>query len=373
MQAKTVGWIVGSLGLLFGAGAARGNQDMGAAGSGMASHSADKPDCKDAGVTVAFKVGSDELDQNARGALDGVATWLKANDRRTLYLEGFADTTGEAEPNLVLSAKRADAVKTYLVEQGVDASRVTTVGRGEEIDHLPANGRAVTFLACQSPGARPGVAQLEVPPVTPVEPGPSAVPAAVPPPPPAPSPRWESSFGWAVMAGGAYDDFTDSNLRSVTNGGGAWTARFIGGTNSIAAFEAAYVGAARGMRMLGLTGNNPTLVENGVEGTFRLNAPIRRGSSLFEPYGYAGLGFSHFNISNYNANAQALSSFRSSDDVMNIPVGAGFAYAYKSFIADARAGWTGTINNDLLKVAENTNTTATLNHWSVGGQVGFMF
>src|SRR4029078_5478651 len=90
-------------------------------------------------------------------------------------------------------------------------------------------------------------------------------------------------------------------------------------------------------------------------------------------YGYAGLGFSHFNISNYNANAQALSSFRSSDDVMNIPVGACFAYAYKSFIADARAGWTGTINNDLLKVAENTNTTATLNHWSVGGQVGLMF
>src|SRR6185369_9367198 len=192
MRRTTIGWIVGSLGLLAAAGTARGNQDVDRAGEkmGTASQSAGKPDCKDAGVTVAFKVNSDELDQNARGALDGVATWLKADDHRTLYLEGFADVTGQAESNLVLSAKRADTVKSYLLEQGVDASRVTTVGRGEEIDHLPANGRAVTFLACQSPGARPGVAQLEVPPVTPVEPGPSAVPAAVPPPPPAPSPRW---------------------------------------------------------------------------------------------------------------------------------------------------------------------------------------
>jgi peptidoglycan-associated lipoprotein len=372
MQATTLGWIVGSLGLLAAAGTASADQDVGTAGTGMASQSAGKPDCKDAGVTVAFKVSSDELDQNARGALDGVATWLKADDRRTLYLEGFADTTGEADPNLVLSAKRADAVKSYLIEHGVDASRVTTVGRGEEIDHLPANGRAVTFLACQSPGPGPAIAQLEVPPVTPVEPVSSAAPAAMPPPPP-PAPRWASGFGWAIMAGGAYDDFTDSNLRSVTNGGGAWAARFIGGTNSVVGFEAAYVGAAREMRMLGVTANNPALVSNGLEGTFRLNAPIRRGASLFEPYGYAGVGFSHFSISNYNANAQALSSFQSSDDVMNFPIGGGFAYAYKAFLADVRAGWTGTINNDLLKVAENTNTTATLNHWSVGGQVGFMF
>src|SRR5262245_1026678 len=188
MSRRSIGWVVGSLGLLAASGTAWGDQDVETMGTGMAKPSADKPECKDAGVTVAFKVSSEELDQNARGALDGVATWLKADNRRTLYLEGFADTTGQTEPNLVLSAKRADAVKTYLVGQGVDADRVTTVGRGEEIDHLPANGRAVTFLACQSPGSGPAVAQVEVPPVTPVEPL-EPVPAAVPPPPPPPTPR----------------------------------------------------------------------------------------------------------------------------------------------------------------------------------------
>ena len=77
-------------------------------------------ECRDAGVTVAFKTGSAELDLNARGALDGVATWMKADDSRTMNLEGFADTTGDSAANLVLSAKRAEAVKNYLIEKGVD-------------------------------------------------------------------------------------------------------------------------------------------------------------------------------------------------------------------------------------------------------------
>jgi len=380
MRMKAIGWFVGSLGLLAAAGTAQGNQDDETAGSaspgkamGMSSRSADKPDCKDAGVTVAFKVNSEELDQNARGALDGVATWLKADDHRTLYLEGFADTTGQSEPNLVLSAKRADAVKTYLVEQGVDTSRVTTVGRGEEIDHLPANGRAVTFLACASPGPGPAVAQLEVPPVTPVEPVeavPAAVPEAVPPPPPAPTPSWARRFGWAVMAGGNYTDFTGSNMRDVTGGGGGWDARFIGGTHSIIGFEAAYVGSAHSINSLGVTSTNPTLIQNGFEGTGRLNIPIRYRANLFEPYGYAGLGYSRFHVSNFENGT--LSSFTSNaDNTMTAPFGGGFAYAYKGFIADVRGGWTAVYYENLLGAAQNTG--GALNHWNAGGQIGFMF
>jgi hypothetical protein len=374
---KAIGSIVGSLGLLLGAGAAWGAE---------AETTAAAKDCRDAGITVAFKTGSAELDLNARGALDGVATWMKANDQRTLHLEGFADTSGDSSANVVLSSHRAEAVKNYLVEKGVDAARVRTVGRGEEIDHLPANGRAVTFLACQPVAGAPTVAEAETTESQPVEPVPATpepapaettppapvvvAPVTVIPPPAAPAPSWQRGFGFALMAGGGYQDFTESSMRGATTGAGAWDARFIAGTNSIIGLEASYIGAARQMSGLGITSNDPYLVSNGVNGTVRLNVPLRYGSSLFEPYGYAGLGYSRYTISDYNQNAGRLSNFSSSDDVMNFPVGGGFAYAYKAFIMDVRGGWTGTYYQNLLVGGDRSNT---LNYWNVGSQIGFMF
>ena len=162
-------------------------------------------------------------------------------------------------------------------------------------------------------------------------------------------------------------------MRDVTEGGGAWDARFVGGTNSIIGFEAAYVGTANSITTLNNTANNPALVSNGLEGNARLNIPIRRGPSLFEPYGYVGLGYSHFNVSNYNSNTQTLSSFSTSNDnTMTVPVGGGFAYAYKAFIADVRAGWTAVYYDNMLNGNFGSNNGA-LNHWNAGGQIGFMF
>jgi len=192
----------------------------------------------------------------------------------------------------------------------------------------------------------------------------------VPPPPPAPSPNWARRFGWAVMAGGNYTDFTSGNMRDVTGGGGGWDARFIGGTHSIIGFEAAYVGSAHSINSLGVTSTNPTLIQNGFEGTGRLNIPIRYRANLFEPYGYAGLGYSRFHVSNFENGT--LSSFNSNaDNTMTAPFGGGFAYAYKGFIADVRGGWTAVYYENLLGAAQNTG--GALNHWNAGGQIGFMF
>jgi len=378
MRIKTMGWCLGLLCPLFAAGTARAEQEKEITGSDVVRSMAGKPDCGDAGVTVAFKTGSAELDENAKGALNGVATWLNNDKARTLRLAGYADMTGNSEANLVLSERRADAVKSYLVAQGVDSTRVMTVGRGEQIDNLPANGRAVTFLACQPAGA---LAEGEtVTPPTPLEqpempapvPVPVPAPVAVAPPPPAPKPSWARGFGWALMAGGGYQDFTDSTMRSVTNGGATWDARIVGGTHSIIGFEAAYVGSARQVAGLGAVTSNPAIVSNGVEGNLRLNAPIRSGASLFEPYVYGGVGYQNVSISNYSSNSAALSStFQSGDDVMTIPAGGGFAYAYKAFIADVRGGWTATFYNDLL--TNDVNQSGRLNHWNFGGQAGFMF
>jgi hypothetical protein len=392
MRMRSLGWFVGSLGLVLGAGSARaGDQPMSGhdVGSQGASQGEGKPECRDAGVTVSFATGSVVLDTNGQGALNGVATWMKGDSKRTLHLHGYADTSGNSEANLVLSEKRADAVKAYLVGQGVDATQITTVGRGEDVaDELPANGRTVTFLACK-PAAESASAQAEAPAApeaatpapeaTPAPPVIAVVPAMVEPmpvqaeaPPPAPA-KYEppSKFGLAFLAGGGYQDFANTNMRDRTNGGGSWDVRFVAGTRSILAVEGAYIGSARGFQSLGVSANNPTLISNGVEGNLRLNVPITRGASLIEPYGVVGVGWEQYHISNYNSNTQQLSDFNASNDnVMTVPFGVGFAYGYKALMLDVRGTYAATYYNNLL---QGTNGNGTLNTWGVGGSIGFGF
>ena len=175
-----------------------------------------------------------------------------------------------------------------------------------------------------------------------------------------------ASFGWAFVVGGGYEDFTNSTMRGLTTGAGAWDVRVIGGTRSYLGFEAAYVGSARNVTALGAA--QSTLIENGFEGTFRVNVPVIRSRSLYEPYGFIGLGYSHYNITNYSV--ALTSDFASGDNVMTMPFGAGFAYGYGGFIADARFTYTATYFSSII---QGGNTTGGLNHFGVGGNVGFTF
>ena len=76
-----------------------------------------------------------------------------------------------------------------------------------------------------------------------------------------------------LLVGGGYEDFTNSTLRNMTGGAGAWNARVIAGTRQYVGVEAAYVGAARGIDALGVQ-SNALLLSNGVEGALRLNVPV---------------------------------------------------------------------------------------------------
>ena len=70
----------------------------------------------------------------------------------------MTDSRGDARQNARLSEDRALAVRTYLVEKGVDPERITAVGRGEEepvaSNDTPegrANNRRVEILVRQQP------------------------------------------------------------------------------------------------------------------------------------------------------------------------------------------------------------------------------
>ena len=81
--------------------------------------------------TVLFVVGTPDLMPTASPALDQLATELKARPALRLRIAGHADRVGEPDKNQVLSEKRAEAVKAYLVKAGIAAERLSTVGYGD--------------------------------------------------------------------------------------------------------------------------------------------------------------------------------------------------------------------------------------------------
>jgi hypothetical protein len=173
-----------------------------------------------------------------------------------------------------------------------------------------------------------------------------------------------SKIGGALMVGGGYEDFTNSDINQMTSGGGSWNARVVAGTRQFVGLEAAYVGAARNIDALGLS-PDATLISNGVEGNVRVNIPIVRSVSMIEPFGFVGLGWSHYHVGN---TATRTSDLATNDDVMTVPLGAGLEYAYKAFIADARFTYRPTYYNDLVRTGGGS-----LTNWGVGGQVGFSY
>jgi peptidoglycan-associated lipoprotein len=77
-----------------------------------------------------FGGGSSDLSATARTRLAADARWLAANPGKTITIEGHASQVGSADVNQALSEARASAARDYLVEQGVDASRIQVVGFG---------------------------------------------------------------------------------------------------------------------------------------------------------------------------------------------------------------------------------------------------
>ncbi|MBC6402845.1 MAG: peptidoglycan-associated lipoprotein Pal [Hyphomonadaceae bacterium] len=78
--------------------------------------------------------GYDRYDLTAQAAdtLRLQADWLNTYSTVTAVIEGNADERGTREYNLALGARRAAAVKDFLVSQGVAPNRLTTVSYGKE-------------------------------------------------------------------------------------------------------------------------------------------------------------------------------------------------------------------------------------------------
>jgi len=80
---------------------------------------------------ILFDVNAATLRPAAQGNLRDLVASLEDYEGTDVLVVGHTDSTGEAAYNQGLSERRADAARTFLVGAGLEADRVTAVGRGE--------------------------------------------------------------------------------------------------------------------------------------------------------------------------------------------------------------------------------------------------
>lgn len=79
---------------------------------------------------ILFELGSTRLTANSKTNLAVLADSLKSQKELQIEVAGYTDSTGRASTNLRLSQARAEAVRDFLVQQGVPADRLTAKGYG---------------------------------------------------------------------------------------------------------------------------------------------------------------------------------------------------------------------------------------------------
>ncbi|HNF44671.1 MAG TPA: OmpA family protein, partial [Ferruginibacter sp.] len=98
-----------------------------------------------AAQNVFFSTGSSKLLAKSFPKLNDVVTILKENPTYKVSISGHTDNTGKADKNQTLSEARAASVKAYLASKGIDESRLSSAGYGQDkpvADNKTAAGRA---------------------------------------------------------------------------------------------------------------------------------------------------------------------------------------------------------------------------------------
>ncbi|MBF0309616.1 MAG: peptidoglycan-associated lipoprotein Pal [Magnetococcales bacterium] len=81
---------------------------------------------------ITFDFDSALISPEAARVLATNARWIQSSGAREVMVEGHCDERGTRDYNLALGQKRADAVRDYLVSQGIEGGRLKTVSYGKE-------------------------------------------------------------------------------------------------------------------------------------------------------------------------------------------------------------------------------------------------
>lgn len=81
---------------------------------------------------VYFAFNSIGIKQSEQSKLNGILRTLKENPKMKVTVTGWCDTKGSVAVNKRISRQRAETVKTWLVKNGIEASRITAIGNGSD-------------------------------------------------------------------------------------------------------------------------------------------------------------------------------------------------------------------------------------------------
>ncbi len=91
---------------------------------------------------VLFASGKAALQSGASGNLNKLVAFLNKYPERSVAIEGYTDSVGSEEYNQALSQRRAEAVRSYLVGQGIGPQRLIASGMGESSPIAPNDSAA---------------------------------------------------------------------------------------------------------------------------------------------------------------------------------------------------------------------------------------
>lgn len=185
--------------------------------------------------------------------------------------------------------------------------------------------------------------------------------------------RLASGIGISTILGGGVSGFTDKTMRNTTSDvGGLWDLRVTIGSHIPLALDISYIGTASNLR--GLTGDRSgTLLGTTVEGALRYNilphAPVT-------PYVFGGVGWTRYDVTETNVSLSD-SGINDKDNLLEFPVGAGFAYRVAGFVADVRGTFRATRDQNLVLENATLNPTsddfAKMHTWEASAAVGYEF
>ncbi len=102
---------------------------------------------------ILFDVDKATIKPQSMGTINEIYKLLEKDPSLKFEIDGHTDNTGDAKHNIELSQQRADAVRTKLVDMGIDASRLSTKGFGDtkpiadnSTPEGKANNRRVEFV-----------------------------------------------------------------------------------------------------------------------------------------------------------------------------------------------------------------------------------